>query len=88
MIIPVGPDGGDQELLQVKCSLILMIETKFQVDHNGDSGILKDDFQITKLMGVRYVPLVQASINQKNDKNFLLKIMFVLPLVPDLMLVI
>jgi hypothetical protein len=53
MIIPVGPDGGNQELLQVRhANFAPLMDT--QVDREGDS-----DFRIVSLMGVRYVPLVK-----------------------------
>lgn len=56
MIIPVGPDGGDQVLVQVvrergDCEngdVISSDEQQIDLSH----------FSITKLMGVRYVPLV------------------------------
>ncbi|KAL9187262.1 hypothetical protein ACHAXT_001365 [Thalassiosira profunda] len=57
MIIPVGPDGGIQYL--------------YQVDRIGDKGevvgvrgsskeFVEDDYQVQKMLGVRYVPLVQG----------------------------
>lgn len=47
MVIPVGPDGGNQVLLQV-------VRT-----HDNSSGLsLEEQCEITDLMGVRYVPLV------------------------------
>mmetsp|Transcript_24889 Transcript_24889/g.36707 ORF Transcript_24889/g.36707 Transcript_24889/m.36707 type:complete len:235 (+) Transcript_24889:95-799(+) len=45
MVIPVGPEHGNQELLQV--------------DRIGSSGDARRDFRVQKLMGVRYVPLVK-----------------------------
>ncbi|CAB9514732.1 O-methyltransferase [Seminavis robusta] len=44
LIIPVGPEGGVQNL--------------YRVERLGD-GFTQDDFRITELLGVRYVPLVQ-----------------------------
>lgn len=48
MVIPVGPDGGNQELVQV-------VRT-----HDSSSGLpIEQQFDVTNLMGVRYVPLVK-----------------------------
>jgi len=45
MIIPVGPNGGSQELLH-----ILRV---------GSGLSIERDFKVTRLMSVRYVPLVE-----------------------------
>lgn len=44
MVVPIGPDGGNQELVQVD-----------RTSHDTDAGA----FKVTSLMGVRYVPLVR-----------------------------
>jgi len=44
MVIPIGPDGGHQYFYRVK-----------RVDETGND---EKDYQLTRLMGVRYVPLV------------------------------
>ena len=49
MVIPVGPDGGDQMLVQV-------VRTK-----GAKSGApVEEQYEVTNLMGVRYVPLVDG----------------------------
>jgi protein-L-isoaspartate(D-aspartate) O-methyltransferase len=51
LIIPVGPDGGVQNL--------------YRVERLSD-GFTQEDFRITELLGVRYVPLVQQPPQQAN----------------------
>ena len=52
LIIPVGPDGGVQNL--------------YRVERLGD-GFSPEDFRVTELLGVRYVPLVQQVPPQQHD---------------------
>ena len=59
MVIPVGPDGGMQYLYQVE-----------RVGDSGDivgvsssdtfKGFHEEDYQVKKVLGVRYVPLVRT----------------------------
>ena len=51
LIIPVGPEGGVQNL--------------YRVERLSD-GFTQEDFRITELLGVRYVPLVQQSDERRN----------------------
>lgn len=51
LIIPVGPENGAQNL--------------YRVERLND-GYTKDDFKITELLGVRYVPLVQQPETLRN----------------------
>lgn len=53
MVIPVGPDGGNQVLMQV-------VRTSGNASENGEESgkSFEQQFEITNLMGVRYVPLV------------------------------
>jgi protein-L-isoaspartate(D-aspartate) O-methyltransferase len=51
LIIPVGPEGGMQNL--------------YRVERLGD-GFTQEDFRITELLGVRYVPLVQKKPDLRN----------------------
>lgn len=57
MVIPVGPDGGVQYL--------------YQVERIGDSGVVvgvsnesrgfqEEDYQVRRVLGVRYVPLIRT----------------------------
>ena len=52
MIIPVGPDGGTQYLYKVQ-----------RVGNRGDvvGTFQEDDYEVHRLLGVRYVPLVQKN---------------------------
>lgn len=50
MVIPVGPDGGVQNLYRVE-----------RVRDSGTGVYGKDDFLVSTLLGVRYVPLVHVS---------------------------
>jgi hypothetical protein len=59
MIIPVGPDGKNQKLLQVDRSTSSVSLDDSQVDREGEAGVFEQDFVIQSLMGVRYVPLVK-----------------------------
>lgn len=57
MVIPVGPDGGTQYLYQVE-----------RVSDNGEvvgvsdesKGFQEEDYQVRRVLGVRYVPLVRT----------------------------
>lgn len=51
LIIPVGPEGGYQKL--------------YRVERLSD-GFTQEDFRITELLGVRYVPLVQKKSESRN----------------------
>ena len=51
LIIPVGPEGGIQNL--------------YRVERLSD-GFTQEDFRITELLGVRYVPLVQKKPEPRN----------------------
>ncbi len=55
MVIPVGPEGGSQYLYRVE-----------RVGDEGDviglddnKGFCEDDYNVFRVLGVRYVPLVQ-----------------------------
>lgn len=50
LIVPVGPDGGVQHLYKV-------VRVK---ENNSEGTYTPSDFKVTRLLGVRYVPLVQG----------------------------
>ncbi|KAL7494578.1 hypothetical protein ACHAWT_003210 [Skeletonema menzelii] len=57
MVVPVGPDGGTQYLYRVE-----------RVGNSGDvvgidesKGFQEDDYKLYRVLGVRYVPLVQKN---------------------------
>ena len=57
MVVPVGPDGGTQYLYRVE-----------RVGNRGDvvgidesKGFQEDDYELHRVLGVRYVPLVQKN---------------------------
>lgn len=52
MVVPVGPDGGNQELVQVD-----------RTSHDTDAGA----FKVTSLMGVRFVPLVHEQQQHRSQ---------------------
>lgn len=59
MVVPVGPDRGEQYLYQVE-----RVDDRGQVvgvDGSDDSkGFHNEDYSIQKVLGVRYVPLVRT----------------------------
>ena len=58
MVIPVGPDGGTQYLYRVE-----RVGARGEVvgeSNDHSTGFVKDDYEIQKLLGVRYVPLVRT----------------------------
>ena len=57
MVIPVGPDGGIQHLYRVE-----RVGDRGEVvgERNHSNGFVEDDYEIQKLLGVRYVPLVRT----------------------------
>jgi len=59
MVIPVGPDGGIQHLYRVERGGDRG-EVVGERNNDHSKGFVEDDFEIQKLLGVRYVPLVQS----------------------------
>jgi protein-L-isoaspartate(D-aspartate) O-methyltransferase len=59
MVVPVGPDGGEQYLYQVE-----RVGDRGQVVGEAGSddskGFQEDDYNVRRVLGVRYVPLVRA----------------------------
>ena len=59
MVIPVGPDGGMQYLYQVErvgdSGDIVGVS-----DSDNSKGFHEDDYQVKRVLGVRYVPLVRT----------------------------
>lgn len=58
MVIPVGPDGGIQHLYRVE-----RVGDRGEIvgeSNDSSKGFVEDDYEIQKLLGVRYVPLVRT----------------------------
>lgn len=59
MVIPVGPDGGSQYLYRVERVSddggVVGVSADF-----SKAGFREDDFNVYKVLGVRYVPLVRS----------------------------
>lgn len=55
MVVPVGADGGTQYLYKVERT----DGNGYVVGDDESKQFVEDDYQISRLMGVRYVPLVQ-----------------------------
>jgi protein-L-isoaspartate O-methyltransferase len=70
MVIPVGPEGGNQVCCPLlkgggcirvsDCVQCLCEQWLYRVEKVKDSGPMDETFVATELMGVRYVPLVNA----------------------------
>ncbi|KAL7581681.1 hypothetical protein ACA910_022227 [Epithemia clementina (nom. ined.)] len=58
LIVPVGPTGNVQTLLKVK-RIAQSNHNNHNNNNNNNQDFVWDDFQVTQLLGVRYVPLVQ-----------------------------
>lgn len=59
MVIPVGPEGGMQYLYQVE-RVGDTGEIVGLSDSEDSKGFIEDDFQVRRVLGVRYVPLVRT----------------------------
>jgi len=58
MVIPVGPEGGTQYLYQVE--RVGDVGEVVGVSDNS-RGFREEDYQVRRVLGVRYVPLVQVN---------------------------
>ena len=59
MVIPVGPEGGMQYLYKVE-----RVGDSGEIvgaSSDGSKGFQEDDYQVQRVLGVRYVPLVRGS---------------------------
>ena len=72
LVVPVGPQGGIQYLYRIERLLPSSTSSTKQGGGGGGDDSEKSpkvlefnpkDFQVTKLLGVRYVPLVQGPVN-------------------------
>jgi protein-L-isoaspartate(D-aspartate) O-methyltransferase len=58
MVVPVGPDGGEQYLYQVE-----RVGDRGQVvgvvGSDNSRGYQEEDYSVRRVLGVRYVPLVR-----------------------------
>ena len=52
MVIPVGPDGGYQNLYRVD---------RINNESSGSTNFNEKDYIVKQLLGVRYVPLVRGN---------------------------
>jgi len=57
MVIPVGPDGGTQYLYQVE--RVGDSGEVVGVNDDDSKGFREEDYQVQRVLGVRYVPLVR-----------------------------
>ena len=55
MVVPVGPDGGTQYLYRVE----RVGDGGNVVGVDESKGFQEDDYNVFRVLGVRYVPLVQ-----------------------------
>lgn len=59
MVVPVGPDGGEQYLYQVE-RVGDRGQVVGEVGSDDSKGFQEDDYNVRRVLGVRYVPLVRA----------------------------
>ncbi|KAL3788539.1 hypothetical protein ACHAW5_009385 [Stephanodiscus triporus] len=59
MVVPVGPDGGEQYLYQVE-RVGDQGQVVGEVGSDDSKGFQEDDYNVRRVLGVRYVPLVRA----------------------------